>query len=177
MRLSPWKIGKYTRWASCWDQYSWMSAIPGNCHLWTEISKRRTIMQATVPFKIFSTLWTKLILLTHSACRAFHAFTDFLRRNKRTTSVYTWRCLSRLYYLTSHIFTSYKLWGKKKKAMYFYFLLLFYGMTFQQNNPCSLSQISLFFLLKFYNLDKIWHRSWRQIYCVALTKWLWQSDK
>ena len=120
-------------------------------------------------------LWTKLILLTHSACRAFHAFTDFLRRNKRTTSVYTWRCLSRLYYLTSHIFTSYKLWGKKKSC--FYFLLLFYGMTFQQNNPCSLSQISLFFLLKFYHLYKIWHRSCRQIYCVALTKWLWQSDK
>ena len=53
MRFSPWKIGKYTRWASCWDQYSWVSAIPGNCHLCTEISKRRTIMQATVVFQIF----------------------------------------------------------------------------------------------------------------------------
>ena len=41
MRFSPWKIGKYTRWVSCWDQYSWASAIPGNCHLWTEISKRQ----------------------------------------------------------------------------------------------------------------------------------------
>ena len=48
MRFSQWKIGKYTRWASCWDQYSGVSAITGNCHLWTEISKRRTIMQATV---------------------------------------------------------------------------------------------------------------------------------
>ena len=49
MRFSPWKIGKYTRWASCWDQYSWVSAIPEDCHFCTEISKRRTIMQATVP--------------------------------------------------------------------------------------------------------------------------------
>ena len=48
MRFSPWKIGKYTRWASCWDQYSWVAAIPEDCHLCTEISKRRTIMQATV---------------------------------------------------------------------------------------------------------------------------------
>ena len=32
MRFSPWKIGKYTRWASCWDQYSWVSAIPEDCH-------------------------------------------------------------------------------------------------------------------------------------------------
>jgi hypothetical protein len=45
MRFSPWKIGKYTR---CWDQYLWVAAIPEDCHLCTEISKRRTIMQATV---------------------------------------------------------------------------------------------------------------------------------
>ena len=48
MRFSPWKIGKYTRWASCWDQYSWVSAIPEDCHLCTKVSKRWTIMQATV---------------------------------------------------------------------------------------------------------------------------------
>ena len=48
MRFSPWKIGKYTRWASCWDQYSCVSAISEDCHLCTKISKRRTIMQATV---------------------------------------------------------------------------------------------------------------------------------
>ena len=115
------------------------------------------------------------MLLTHSACRAFHAFTDFLRRNKRTTSVYTWRCLSRLYYLTSHIFTSYKLWGKKKKAtsISFYY---FTAWLFSKITPAHCLRFLLFFL-KFYNLDKIWHRSWRQIYCVALTKWLWQSDK
>ena len=35
-------------WASCWDQYSWVSAIPGNCHLYTEISKWRTIIHTTV---------------------------------------------------------------------------------------------------------------------------------
>ena len=35
-------------WASCWDQYLWVSAIPEDCQLCTEISKRRTIMQATV---------------------------------------------------------------------------------------------------------------------------------
>ena len=48
MRFSPWKIGKYTRWASWWDPYSWVAAIPEDCHLCTEISKRRIIMQATV---------------------------------------------------------------------------------------------------------------------------------
>ena len=48
MRFSSWKIGEYTRWAQIWDQYSWLSATPGNCYLWTEISKRGTIMQATV---------------------------------------------------------------------------------------------------------------------------------
>ena len=42
------RVGKYARWASCWDQYSWVPAIPEDCHLCTEISKRRTIMQATV---------------------------------------------------------------------------------------------------------------------------------
>ena len=53
MSFSPWKIGKYTRWASCWDPYSWVAAIPERCHLCTEISKRRTIMQATVSRKLF----------------------------------------------------------------------------------------------------------------------------
>ena len=28
MRFSPWKIGEYNRWARCWGQYSWWSAIP-----------------------------------------------------------------------------------------------------------------------------------------------------
>ena len=31
-----------------WDQYHDCQPYPGNCHLCTEISKRRTIMQATV---------------------------------------------------------------------------------------------------------------------------------
>ena len=48
VRFSPRKIDKYIRWASCWDQYSWVAAMPEDCHLCTEISKRRTIMQATV---------------------------------------------------------------------------------------------------------------------------------
>ena len=26
--IIPWKIGEYNRWALCWDQYSWVSAIP-----------------------------------------------------------------------------------------------------------------------------------------------------
>ena len=37
------RVGKYARWA-----YSWVPAIPEDCHLCTEISKRRTIMQANV---------------------------------------------------------------------------------------------------------------------------------
>ena len=57
MRFSPWKIGKYTRWASCWDQYSWVSAIPEDCHLCTEISKRWTIMQATALYVWFLDLF------------------------------------------------------------------------------------------------------------------------
>ena len=28
MRISLWKIGKYSRWAPCYDQYSWVSAMP-----------------------------------------------------------------------------------------------------------------------------------------------------
>ena len=28
MRFSPWKMGEYCRWDRCWDQYSWLSAIP-----------------------------------------------------------------------------------------------------------------------------------------------------
>ena len=127
----------------CWQKPSNVLPLHLPPIIWIFTEGEGDGIESRLPFKIFSTLWTKLILLTHSACRAFRAFTDFLRRNKRTTSVYTWRCLSRLYYLTSHIFTSYKLWGKKKSC--FYFLLLFYGMTFQQNNPCSLSQISLVF--------------------------------
>ena len=50
---SPIKIGKYTRWASCWDQYSLVSAIPEDCHLCTEISKQQTIIQATVLQELF----------------------------------------------------------------------------------------------------------------------------
>ena len=37
-----------TRWASCWDQYSRVSVIPGNCHLCTEISKLYTIYLCTM---------------------------------------------------------------------------------------------------------------------------------
>ena len=65
MRFSPWKIGKYTRWASCWDQYSWLAAIPEDCHLCTKISKRRSIMQATVVFFILvacKTEWVRPVL-------------------------------------------------------------------------------------------------------------------
>ena len=66
MRFSPWKIGKYTRWASCWDQYSWVAAIPEDCHLCTEISKRRTIMQATVAQGFLRTVMQSLKLKHHN---------------------------------------------------------------------------------------------------------------
>ena len=38
------------------EQYSWVAAIPEDCHLCTEISKRRTIMQATVSVQVMDAI-------------------------------------------------------------------------------------------------------------------------
>ena len=82
------------------------------------------------------------------------AFTDFLRRNKRTTSVYTWRCLSRLYYLTSHIFTSYKLWGKKKKLCTSISFYYFTAWLFSKITPAHCLRFLFFFFSSFIILIK-----------------------
>ena len=66
MRSSPWKISEYKRWALCWDQYSWVSAIPVNWHLCTEITKRRTILHTTV-------------------CNSFLFFDNFVKRKAENT--------------------------------------------------------------------------------------------
>ena len=101
MRFSPWKIGKYTRWASWWGQYSWVAAIHEDYHLCTEISKRRTIMQATVsvgvcifrtveyyfPYKSYKFL---LLHKNYGNCKESYCSTTILwSKNKKKNFVFT----------------------------------------------------------------------------------------
>ena len=98
----PWKIGKYTRWASCWDQYSWVAAIPEDCHICTEISKKRTIMQATVNIffsfgLIFEQSWlflSKQIL--QDADNYFWRWVYLSTAMQLRDTVVVWRCEMRL---------------------------------------------------------------------------------